>query len=263
MAPFRQFFVADAPAPKLEVDEAGLTQVNPDLVIRGQEAWRRLKKSLADWFTLAEALNHGQHHAMLESNSNEPKGARFQAKMGEWLRTTGFDEIDKGIRSRLLLCLKYRDEIEAWHKALPSNKRLQLNHPSSVWRNWQAATIAGRTAASETPPKLSPIGRLKQEVVRLEEQNFQLRRAGGDLFSQKDSAADIARLIADRLLQCLSPTKVRQILESLPKIIAERAELPCEPMTAAAPALRKKKRRTIEEFQRDVPKRQTAVEAAS
>jgi hypothetical protein len=263
MSAFRPFFMADAPATKLEVDEAGLTQVNPDLVTRGREAWSRLKKSLADWFAVAEALHHGQHQAMVESHSNEPKGARFQAKMGEWWRTTGFDEIDKGIRSRLLLCLKYRDEIEAWHKALPSNKRLQLNHPSSVWRNWQSATIASRATPSKKPPKLSPIGRLKQEVVRLEEENLQLRRAGDDLFSPKDSAADIARLIADRLLQCFSPTKVRHILESLPKIIAERAELPREPMTATTPALRKKKHRAIEEFQRDVPKRRTAVEAAS
>jgi len=235
-------------------DAAGLTQVNPDPVVRGQEAWSRLKKSLADWFAVAEALQHGQHLAMLESHSNEPKGSRFQAVMGEWLRTTGFDEIDKGVRSRLLDLFKHWIEIEAWHKTLPSNKRQQLNHPNSVWRAWQKSTIAGNKTVA---PRPSPAAKYKDEIARLENENRALRRAGDDLFTATDAAVDIARLLADRLVR-LTPTKAKQVLELLPEFYASRStETPYE---QARPRVRKK-RRAIEDFQRDVAARKAAAGA--
>jgi hypothetical protein len=79
----------------------------------------------------------------------------------------------------------------------------------------------------------------------------------------QEACADIARLIADRLLQRLSPTKVRQVLEQLPQVITERAELPREPMSAEPPKRGKKQRRTIEDFQRNIAAKHKAVEAAS
>src|SRR5262249_32375276 len=161
-----------------QADEDGLTQVNPDPVARGQAAWSRLKKSLADWFAVAEALQHGQHLAMLESRSNKPSGKHFQAVMGEWLRATGFDEIDKGVRSRLLDCLEHRAAIETWHATLPSNKRQQLNHPNAVWRAWQKSTITGNATIA---PRPSPIAKARDEIARLENENHALRRAGEDL----------------------------------------------------------------------------------
>jgi hypothetical protein len=199
-------------------NEHGLTQVNPDPVIRGQEAWGRLKKSLADWFAVAEALHHGQHLAMLEARTNKPVGARFQAIMGEWLRTTGFHEIDKGVRSRLLDCLKHRAEIGGWHKTLPANKRQRLAHPNAVWRAWRKSTLSGRATVTARP---SPTAKYKDEIARLENENHVLRRAGDDLFTATDTAIDIARLLADRLLR-VTPSKARQILELLPELYAER-----------------------------------------
>src|SRR5262249_16934386 len=147
---------------------------------RGQEAWSRLQtgQSWEDWLAIGEAIQVGRHHAMVDANTNQPRGSRYDSIFGEWLRKTGFDTLDKGDRKRLLDCLEHCAEIEAWRQTLPATRRLQLNHPSSVWRNWQATTIAGRTTTSEKPAKLSPIGRLKQEVVRLEEENLQLRRVG-------------------------------------------------------------------------------------
>jgi hypothetical protein len=207
-----------ADASEKQTDEAGLTQVNPDPLTRGQEAWGRLKKSLADWFAVAEALHHGQHLAMLESYSNEPSGGRFQAAMGEWLRTTGFAEIDKGVRSRLLKVLEHRAAIEAWHKALPANKRQQLAHPNAVWRAWQKSTIVGNATVTTRP---SPITLYKNEVARLEDENARLRRATDDFFLAQDTAADIARLVADRLTR-LTPTKAKLVLELLPQLYADR-----------------------------------------
>jgi hypothetical protein len=190
---------------------------------------------------------------MLEARTNEPTGSRYQAVFGEWLRVEGFDEIDKGDRKRLFDCIAHRDEIESWRATLPLNKRLQLNHPSTVWRNWQNGTVAGKKTASDKP--LSPIAKLKQEVIRLEDENVQLRRAGDDLFTTTDTAVDIARLLADRLAR-LTPTKAQQILNLLPELYASRsAETPYE---QARPRSRKK-RRTLEDFQRDRAARKAAA----
>jgi hypothetical protein len=237
-------------------DENELTQVNPDPVARGQAAWGRLKKSLADWFAVAEALHHGQHLAMLESRTNKPEGARFQAVMGEWLRGTGFAEIDKGVRSRLLNCLKHRTAIETWHATLPSNKRQQLAHPNAIWRAWQKSTVPGKMTVAT---RSSPVAKYKEEVARLEDENRRLRRAGDDLFVAQDTATDIARLLADRLVR-ITPTKAKQVLELLPKLYAERsAETPHD---KARPRAGKKKRRTVEDFQRDLRARKLALEVA-
>jgi hypothetical protein len=153
-------------------------------------------------------------------------------------------------------CLDHRDKIERWREALPLRRRLELNHPKTVLINWQKTTVA---EAENKPARLSPVAKLKQEVVRLEDENHQLRSAGDDLFSARDSAVDIARLIADRLLQRLSPDKVRRIVEELPQIVAERAELTRNAMTATPPARRKKHRRTVEDLQRDLARRRAEI----
>ena len=79
--------------------------------------------------------------------------------------------------------------------------------------------------------------------------------AGDDLFTATDTAIDIARLLADRLLR-VTPSKARQILELLPELYAERlAETPHD---KARPHTRTK-RRTVEDFQRDLAARKAGA----
>jgi hypothetical protein len=197
---------------------------------------------------------------MLEANTNEPTGQRYQDIYGEWLNATGFDQIDKGDRSRLLDCLKHREEIEIWRETLPLNKRLELNHPSSVWRAWQRSTIA-----PSEPGRMSPVAKYKDAIVRLEEENTRLRRAGDDLFLPQDTATDIARLLADRLLR-VSPTKAAEILRLLPELYTKRIrdldDGTVESAQAKARQPRREKRRAIEDFQCDLAQRREGAGAA-
>jgi hypothetical protein len=188
-----------------------------DPVRRGQEAWSRLatreKHTWEDWILVGEALRVGRHQAMRQAGTNTPSGKRYNGIFGEWLQETGFDAVDKGARSRLFDCLENLDQINNWRDALPFGRRLELNHPNTVFRTWRSATTRDKTTA------LSPMAALKAEIVRLEEANDRLQRAGDDLFARKDSAADIARVLADRLL-LLSPAKARQIIDMLPDVFA-------------------------------------------
>jgi len=205
--------------PQKQAIETRVGRANPDPVARGQQAWARLRseQSWSDWCDVGAALQHGRHLAMLEANTNKPQGRRYQDIYGEWLKATGFDQIDKGDRSRLLDCLEQREKIENWRQKLPLNKRLALNHPNSIWRAWRQSTVVGRIGA-----RVSAIAKYKDTIVRLEEENTRLLRAGDDLFLPKDTAADIARLLADRL-QRISPAKAAEILRLLPELYSKCA----------------------------------------
>jgi len=118
--------------------------ISDDKEIReGQEAWSRLKKhmSWSDWTSVGRAHLKGRQAAMREACTNEPTGRRYNQIFGEWLTRHGFDDIDKGDRSRLFEVMEHLDEIETWLATLPTSNRLRLNHPATVLRKWHAKTL--------------------------------------------------------------------------------------------------------------------------
>src|SRR5262245_49045884 len=126
---------------------------NSDEIIRnGQEAWSRLKteRSREDWFAVAEAIQEGRRIAMIRASTNQPRGALYDSIFGDWLKEKSFNAIDKGDRKRLLDCLAHRAEIETWLATLPANKRLQVNHPNTIWRGWKKMTVK-----ADNPTQLS------------------------------------------------------------------------------------------------------------
>jgi hypothetical protein len=213
----------DLPTPfTIEIDSGDLgcpgQPKSIEQVIReGQEAWQRLSSGLAwaDWVRVGAALQAGQIEAMRASHSNRPEGRRFNAEYGAWLKSKGFERIDKAARSRLLTCLKNRPAIEAWMASLPANKRLALNHPSAVWRAWQRTQVP----KSDAPRTPSHVEKLKASIVELEEDNRRMRRdiqsGGGDLFRPEDKPKDIARVWA----AMFTPSKMAAIIKEYRRLI--------------------------------------------
>src|SRR4029077_16153884 len=98
-------------------------------------------------------------------HTNQPKGRAWSQTFGAWLQENEFDQIDKGVRSRLQTWLASLPAIEGWRQTLGLTQRLQLNHPNAVLRRWQAASsVPGK----DKGPGNSGRPGLREEVMRLQ-----------------------------------------------------------------------------------------------
>ena len=194
----------------------------------GIAAWDRLRgnSTFADWIVVGAAHRFGRTTAMHDARTNKPEGGGYNAAFAAWARKFGFADLDKGDRARLFNVMDNLKEIGAWLDKLPLKERLRLNHPSSIWRRWKAATAENKNSEQ----KVSPQQMLKDELVRLQEDNDRMKReierGGGDLWNCNDRPRDIARIV---IQQCKSKTKAekvaREMLKTLNKTPGERAAL--------------------------------------
>ena len=169
-------------------------KLDPDtqtLVTRGREAWRSLKsdETWEKWVAIGRAIEAGKAAIMRVLHTNQPKGRAWSQTFGAWLAENEFDQIDKGVRSRLQTCLDRLPEIEAWRRTLGLTQRLQLNHPNAVLRRWQAAHV---TAARDDPEATGNARRtgLREEVARLQSELDAAQREIGRLRRAEDDGND-------------------------------------------------------------------------
>jgi len=183
---------------------------------RGQEAWCRLRagSTWSDWVAVGTAHVIGRTTALRDGHINKPKGRSYNAAFSAWQKNFGFEGLDKGDRSRLFDVMDHLKEIDDWRQTLPDKERLKLNHPSSVWRRWKAATAAPKPDA-ET--KLSPMRKLQDSLATtIEERDRykrEVERGGGDLWSAEDTARDIAKVIFAKLPKNKTEKVARLLLQ--------------------------------------------------
>jgi hypothetical protein len=139
------------------------------VVERGRAAWKSLRndETFEKWIAIGRAIEIGRNETMRALHTNRPAGAQWSRVFGAWLSENGFDEIDKGVRSRLQNCLDNLPAIESWRQNIGLGQRLQLNHPNTVWRKWQTAQAAPKGTDRSTSP---PPNRKDMEIVRLQEE---------------------------------------------------------------------------------------------
>jgi hypothetical protein len=135
---------------------------------------------------------------MRDAHVNKPKGRGYNAAISAWDKKHGFADLDKGVRSRLLDVMRHLAGIEAELAKLSDTKRQELNHPNAVWRFWKRVT-----KPTSTEQRTSPVQKLKDTIVALQEQNdrmqHEIERGGGDLWTPEDRPKDIARIIVGKL----------------------------------------------------------------
>lgn len=133
----------------------------------GQEAWRRLSSghTRQDWLLVGKACQLLRVEAMRTAHTNKPEGRRYSQEFSALLKVNGFDAIDKSTRSRLFFILDNLAEIEKWLAIVPANKRLELNHPHTIWRAYQRAVVKKPDDAA--PKKPSHVEQLKASLLAL------------------------------------------------------------------------------------------------
>jgi hypothetical protein len=141
------------------------------IINTGLNAWQRVREGghWHDWCDIGAAVLEGRKHAMAASHSNEPRGNKYSQAFSAWLidyPTFGDGEgcLGKSLRSRLLACMENLTAINEWLETLPLKKRLSLNNPETVFRNWKASTKEPKQ--TDAPKKSS----LKEEIVRLQDE---------------------------------------------------------------------------------------------
>lgn len=182
----------------------------------GQEAWHRLKRgsTFEDWKQVGAAHLIGRAAAMREAHVNKPEGRNYNTAFGKWQKQFGFDDLDKAARSRLFEMMARIMEIEAWRATLTVSQKLDLNHPNAIMRKWKASTVVPDPNA---PVKASPMQKLKDSLVTLQEDNDRMKReivaGGGDLWSKDDRPQDIAKVIFSKLSKSKAEKVARAILK--------------------------------------------------
>lgn len=189
------------------------TDESATAVSQGQQAWRRLQDNLTweDWKRVGAAHVIGRASAMRDARINKAKGRSYNVAFKAWQQKFGFEELDKADRCRLIDCMDHLAEIEAWLGKLIPAERLRLNHPTSVWRRWKAAS-----ADPNKEPKISAVQKYKESIVKLEEENTRLKREiarGDDDLWTEDKPQEIARVMTSKLSKDKAEKVAREILK--------------------------------------------------
>jgi hypothetical protein len=193
------------------------TKSEATIIQNAQGAWNRLRIGLTwhDWTTVGAAHVIGRATAMRDAHTNKPEGRGYNAAFAAWARKYGFD-LDKGDRARLFQVMGHLAEIEAWLAQRSPTERLQLNHPSTVWRRWKAATAQPKPDAE---PKPSPMQKLKDELIAVIEERDRYKaaveRGGGDLWCKTDRVKDITKVMIDQLGKPKAERVAREILKAV------------------------------------------------
>jgi len=183
----------------------------------GQEAWHRLSTghTRKDWLLVGKACQWLRAEAMATAHVNKAEGGRYNREFSDLLKANGFDAIDKSTRSRLLCILDNIDNIEKWLASVPTNKRLTLNHPHTIWRAYQRTVVKKPDDGKEKRP--SHVEQLKASLIESQEEAAKFKREAERCipFSRGDRARDIAGVV----FRTVSPSKAREVARELNRLV--------------------------------------------
>jgi hypothetical protein len=190
------------------------THTEDEIDRRADEAWDNLTSDSdwLKWLSIGEAMDYARNTCMRETHSNRPAGRGYNEAFSRWLAKRKFSKMDSSDRARLLKVMEHKHEIEGWRTTLTETERKRLNHPSTVWRKWQARTKVSDPTKEKKP---SAFQRLREQNIELQEQ---LHRAedndGGNLWTPGDTVKDITRVLLPHFLR-LSDGKAEAVLKQL------------------------------------------------
>jgi hypothetical protein len=169
---------------------------------------------------IGEALEAGRAYCMRIAGirpNEKPRGRGYVEAFNRWLKRYGFVKLDQAARKYLLDCMNNRAEIETWRQGLGDDK-IKWNHPTTVWRRWQASTKAPRPEGKNASPfarQRESIRKRDEKIAELKRENARLKNElgdGGDAWKATDRA--LADAFADKCFHGgMGPSKFDELLK--------------------------------------------------
>jgi len=168
----------------------------------GNEAFRRLKRgeTIERWREVGEALVELQQAALRQAKTNNKASKAYRDAWALLIDQHAPDlrDVDPGARSHAVWMVTNWHVVKPWLDTLAANVRLDLNHPRSVHRKYDATHKP--PPPDEGPDTPSARVKLQEQIVKLQEENDALRgRAGkGSIIVRSNaSAKETIEMFAD------------------------------------------------------------------
>jgi hypothetical protein len=222
-----------------EVEPAGSRGGSPHEVYEtARKAVERIgahtRLTLAIWLEIGIGMAEARKDAMKRAKTNKPEGARYNKKMGEILKREGLhtDKVDTKTRGELLKIIDNRAAIESWLEGLDPARRLRLNHPSAILRNWESSSESGRAVkAGGRRARLQALTKelsdAKARIKEVEEERDQHKREAAAEFTDDLTRAFTALVSMGRTLALrdlpkdVRASELRELAERIRQLAAE------------------------------------------
>ena len=109
-----------------------------DIVREGKAAWGRLKQGSGtweDWKAVGYALLEGRTIAMRSARSRR---VGYGPALSSWFFDNRLN-LSPTDRAMLFKVMEILPAVEAWRETLPPMRRLRMNHPGTVLKNYKKA----------------------------------------------------------------------------------------------------------------------------
>ena len=112
-----------------------------DIVREGKAAWGRLKQGSGtweDWKAVGHALLEGRAIAVRYARPRRVGGPGHGPAFNSWLFDNRLN-LSPTDRAMLFKVMEILPALEEWRETLPPIRRLRMNHPSTVLKNYKKA----------------------------------------------------------------------------------------------------------------------------
>jgi hypothetical protein len=111
-----------------------------DAIKAYQEIGKDLQRHRDEYFKIiGPALVLIRNKAFEVAGTRKVTSQAYRDAIGEELKRTGLDAIDKGTRSHLLKIMDNLSEVGEWLADLPDGTNNRLNHPKTIWQTFESA----------------------------------------------------------------------------------------------------------------------------
>ena len=192
---------------------------------QGAELLGRLQdgKAFDDWVVIGQGLVPVRDAILKLFRLRKPRGRLYSETFSRECRKTPYAHLDSDERANLLYCVDNLATIEKMRAEWSPSERAAVCHPDTMRKRLRE--YAGDPQASNKEPRKSPMATLKEQYVEATDRIARLQEVvnSGSTFSAKDTYGDLAKFLADRIIDSrVSRDKALKMLKRTADILKAR-----------------------------------------